>query len=215
MAIPRNLQHPRDEIIQTMQRIYRYRMTTTSVATFQSATAMISGSRRTRRRRKATCVVRTLFVCAGDGKVEGAASTIIRVPVPSSDLCSASRFERCRACASRRAGRFQYLSQNARHACSIKATLCGEPALAPYALPGSEALATNIAKTFATPLHQEPVARGAQTLPNCVVLENHGVVVGAIDLALAYQRFEALEFTAKTIIRARHLGPVRYARLIS
>ncbi len=42
------------------------------------------------------------------------------------------------------------------------------------------------------------------------MLENHGVVVGGEDLASAFQRFETLEFTARTILRARQLGEVRY-----
>jgi L-fuculose-phosphate aldolase len=44
----------------------------------------------------------------------------------------------------------------------------------------------------------------------CVVLENHGVVVGGESLQEAFQRFETLEFTAKTIIKGLALGPVRY-----
>jgi ribulose-5-phosphate 4-epimerase/fuculose-1-phosphate aldolase len=45
---------------------------------------------------------------------------------------------------------------------------------------------------------------------HCVLLENHGVVIGGATLAEAFQRFETLEFTAKTIIKARMLGQVRY-----
>ncbi len=211
MAIPRNLQHPRDEIIQTMQRIYRYRMTTTSggnVSIRDGDDIWITPARVDKgnlRREDIVCV-------RGDGKVEGLHPPSSEFPFHRAiyaarpDLSAVVHahpvalvaFSICRKTPDTRLFHQSYF-------------VCGEPALAPYALPGSEALATNIAKTFATPLHQEPVARGAQTLPNCVVLENHGVVVGAIDLALAYQRFEALEFTAKTIIRARHLGPVRYA----
>jgi L-fuculose-phosphate aldolase len=42
------------------------------------------------------------------------------------------------------------------------------------------------------------------------VLENHGVVTGGVDLQNAFERFETLEFTAKTVIKASMLGPVRY-----
>jgi L-fuculose-phosphate aldolase len=77
--------------------------------------------------------------------------------------------------------------------------VCGEVAFAPYALPGSRQLGENIAAQFAAPAK-----------PNCVVLENHGVVVGGADLAQAFARFETLEFTAQTIINARQLGDVRY-----
>jgi L-fuculose-phosphate aldolase len=75
--------------------------------------------------------------------------------------------------------------------------VCGRPGFAPYALPGSQALAERIVQAF---------AQG----PHCVVLENHGVVVGDVGLQAAFERFETLEFTAKTIIKARMLGAVRY-----
>jgi L-fuculose-phosphate aldolase len=64
-------------------------------------------------------------------------------------------------------------------------------------LPGSEELGRNIAVQFAT---------GCDS----VVLENHGVVVGGSSLSHAFQRFEALEFASKTLIKAQHLGAIRY-----
>ena len=44
----------------------------------------------------------------------------------------------------------------------------------------------------------------------CVILENHGVVTGGGSLQEAFHRFETLEFTGKTIIKARQIGNVRY-----
>lgn len=76
--------------------------------------------------------------------------------------------------------------------------VCGEVAFAPYALPGSEQLGANIAAQFAA---------SAETL--CVVLENHGVVVGGAGLADVFKRFETLEFTAKTILQAKNLGALK------
>jgi L-fuculose-phosphate aldolase len=75
--------------------------------------------------------------------------------------------------------------------------VCGRVGFAPYALPGSEALGRHIADTF---------ARGA----DCVVLENHGVVTAGGNLQEAFERFETLEFCAKTVIKASVLGEVRY-----
>jgi L-fuculose-phosphate aldolase len=69
---------------------------------------------------------------------------------------------------------------------------CGKVAFAPYAVPGSKELGAKIVAEFAS-----------EAKPNCVMLENHGVVVGGSDLAEAFQRFETLEFTAQTIIKAR------------
>jgi len=76
--------------------------------------------------------------------------------------------------------------------------VCGEVAFAPYALPGSEQLGVNIAEQFAA---------SSDTL--CVVLENHGVVVGGASLADVFKRFETLEFTAKTIMQAKNLGSLK------
>jgi len=76
-------------------------------------------------------------------------------------------------------------------------SVCGEVGFAPYALPGSDLLGEKIASVFA----------GGHT---CVMLENHGVVVGGLDFQDAFRRFETLEFVAKTVIKARALGPVRY-----
>ncbi|MDY7109534.1 MAG: class II aldolase/adducin family protein [Planctomycetota bacterium] len=74
--------------------------------------------------------------------------------------------------------------------------LCGEVGYAPYEKSGSEALGERIAAVF---------AEGR----DCVLLENHGIVVGGPDLDLAVRRFEAIELTARMLIRAKALGEVR------
>ncbi len=76
-------------------------------------------------------------------------------------------------------------------------SVCGNVGFAPYALPGSSALGANIAHKF---------REGCDS----VILENHGVVVGGQSLTQAFQRFEALEFAGKTVIKASHLGPIHY-----
>lgn len=73
--------------------------------------------------------------------------------------------------------------------------VCGKIAYAAYACPGSEELGRKIAETF---------AQGA----DCVMLENHGVVIGGKDLKDAFQRFETLEFVAQTLVRANSLGKI-------
>lgn len=75
--------------------------------------------------------------------------------------------------------------------------VCGKVAFAAYAVPGSDALGATIAAEFAS-----------EAQPHCVVLENHGVVVGGTDLADAFKRFETLEFTAQTHLFAKQLGAV-------
>lgn len=71
--------------------------------------------------------------------------------------------------------------------------VCGAVGFAPYRLPGSAALGAVVAETF---------AQGHDS----VILENHGVVTAGESLQEAFRRFETLEFTAKTIIKARLLG---------
>ena len=70
--------------------------------------------------------------------------------------------------------------------------LCGKIAIAKYALPGSKKLGDIIAEKF---------AGGCDT----VLLENHGVVLGADSLERAYMMFEALDYAARTGIAAAML----------
>lgn len=69
----------------------------------------------------------------------------------------------------------------------------GDITMAPYAVPGSQELGDNIAAEF---------EKGF----NVVVLENHGVVIGAEDMFHAFMKFETLETTAELEIYARKLG---------
>lgn len=71
--------------------------------------------------------------------------------------------------------------------------VCGTVGYAPYAIPGSEELGRTLADSF---------ARGFDT----VLLENHGVATGGHDLLEAFQRFETLDFCARTLINASALG---------
>jgi L-fuculose-phosphate aldolase len=73
--------------------------------------------------------------------------------------------------------------------------VCGAVGYAPYALPGSWKLGDKIAGTF---------AQGFEV----VLLENHGVVTAGPDLLTAFQRLETLDFCARTEIHASSLGPV-------
>jgi L-fuculose-phosphate aldolase len=76
-------------------------------------------------------------------------------------------------------------------------SVCGPIGYAPYALPGSEALGEKIARQFAAGY-------------DAVIMENHGIVIGGTSLSDAFIRFEALEFSARTIIGANTVGEVSY-----
>ncbi|MDX8338889.1 class II aldolase/adducin family protein [Draconibacterium sp. IB214405] len=75
--------------------------------------------------------------------------------------------------------------------------VCGPIGYAPYALPGSNELGDVIADEF---------AKGV----NAVIMENHGTVVGGCDLSDAYQRFETMEFCARTLINGSTIGKPNY-----
>lgn len=75
--------------------------------------------------------------------------------------------------------------------------VCGPIGYASYALPGSAELGKRIAKGFTAQY-------------NAVIMENHGAVVGGSDLQDAFQRFETLEFSGRTIINGKIIGEPVY-----
>ncbi len=198
MNIPRPVVHPRDEIMRTMERIYRYRMTTTSGGNLSirddNGDVWISPARVDKGNLSRRDIVRV----AADGSLDGPHPPSSEYPfhkaiyeqredvraIVHAHPVALVAFSICRQTPDTRLFHQAYF-------------VCGKPGFAPYALPGSEALGDNIAETF---------GQGADS----VILENHGVVVGGGSLAHAFERFEALEFAGKTVIKGRHLGDIRY-----
>ncbi len=194
----RQLTHPRDQIMQTMDRIYRYRMTTTSGGNLSirddSGDVWISPARVDKGN-----LTRNDIVCVKpDGTVEGPHPPSSEFPFHKAiyearpDLRSIVHAHPVALVAFSICGKTPdtRLFHQAH-------SVCGQTGFAPYGLPGSEQLGRNIAESFSA---------GCDS----VILENHGVVVGGESLPHAFQRFEAFEFAAKTIIKGRQLGAVRY-----
>jgi L-fuculose-phosphate aldolase len=190
--------HPRDEIMQTMERIYRYRMTTTSGGNLSirepDGTVWVTPARVDKgglRREDVVCV-------GPDGACEGLHPPSSELPfhqmiyAARPDIRGVVHAHAVALVAFSITGQVPdtRLFHQSRH-------VCGPTGFAPYALPGSRDLGQSIAQTFAAGF-------------DCVVLENHGVAVGGESLQSAFQKFETLEFTAKTLVKARLLGPVRY-----
>jgi L-fuculose-phosphate aldolase len=189
--------HPRDELVATMDRIYRYHMTTTSGGNLSildpDGSIWITPSRVDKGSLRPDDIVRM----KSDGSREG-------LHPPSSEFPFHREIYRRRpdikAIVHAHPGALVAFSivrrlpetrvQTHAHA------LCGKVAYAAYACPGSQELGDKIAQTF---------SEGA----DCVMLENHGVVIGGRDLAEAFQRFETLEFVAQTVIRASALGDLK------
>ncbi len=198
MARQQGLVHPRDEIMRAMERIYRSRMTTTSGGNLSirddAGNIWITPARIDKgdlSRKDIVCV-------KPDGSVEGPHPPSSEFPFQQAiyearpDLraivhahpVALVAFSICRQTPDTR------LFHQAH-------SVCGKIGFAPYALPGSKQLGASIAAKF---------AEGCES----VILENHGVAVGGESLAQAFQRFEAFEFAAKTIIKGRQLGEIRY-----
>ncbi|MEO1525995.1 MAG: class II aldolase/adducin family protein [Planctomycetota bacterium] len=198
MSPRRSVVHPRDEIVHAIDRIYRYRMTTTSGGNLSirdvDGKIWITPARVDKGN-----LTRDDIVCVSpDGTIDG------RHP-PSSEF----PFHRAIYEARPDVHGIVHAHSSALVAFSICGTapntrlihqsfsVCGQVGFAPYACPGSEQLGSKIAATF---------REGCQS----VILENHGVVVAGDSLGDAFQRFEAFEFAGKTLIQANRLGEVRY-----
>lgn len=193
-----NFIHPRDQIMQVMDRIYRYRMTTTSGGNLSIRDAngdiWVTPARVDKGSLRRDDIVRVRM----NGTLEG-------LHPPSSELPFHQAIYNVRP----DLGAIVHAHPVALVAFSIigqvpdtrlfhqASRVCGPGGFAPYALPGSTALGQEIAAIFKQNF-------------NCVILENHGVAVGGADLREAFQRFEMFEFTAKTIIKASLLGEVRF-----
>ena len=72
-------------------------------------------------------------------------------------------------------------------------TTCPNVEFADYAVPGSDTLGENIARRF-------------EEGTNIVLLENHGVCIGAEDMFQAFMMFETLEYTANLELTACKIG---------
>lgn len=75
--------------------------------------------------------------------------------------------------------------------------ICGPIGYADYEVPGSEKLGEVIAKEF---------EKGYKA----IIMENHGTVLGGSDLFDAFERFETLEFCARTIVYGSQIGKPNY-----
>lgn len=194
---PREYMHPQDLLVETLSRIYRYRMTTTSGGNLSildpNGDMWITPSRVDKGTLK-----RDDIVCVhADGKIVGEHKPSSEYPFHRAiynarpDIKSIIHAHSVALVAHSMAAQTPepMIFPQASH-------VCGKVLFAPYELPGSEKLGERIAEAF---------AMGA----DCVILENHGVVVGGSDIQNAFERFETLEFTAKTIIKSRRIGEIK------
>lgn len=195
-----SLLHPRDQIVATMDRIYTQDMTTTSGGNISlrddSGHIWITPARVDKGRLCRNDIVRL----NPDGTYEGTHPPSSEYPF---HLGIYAKRPDIRAVIHAHPGALVSYSICGRvpdtRLFPEAWNLCAKVAFAKYARPGSHELGVLIAEQF-----------GSEKRPDCVILENHGVVVGGADLTAAFQRFETLEFTAQTLIAAMQLGDVQY-----
>jgi L-fuculose-phosphate aldolase len=186
--------HPRDELAVTLERIYNYKMTTTSGGNLSiidtNGDIWITPARVD----KGRLTPQDIVCVRKDGTVEG------RHP-PSSEFPFHKAVYEVRP---------DIRSVVHAHPMALVAFSCahkapetrafpsawnsnGKVGFAPYGVPGSADLGAKIAAEF-------------QKGYDSVILENHGVCCGGVNLQDAFQRFEALELCAKAHIKAGMIG---------
>jgi L-fuculose-phosphate aldolase len=190
--------HPRDELVLTMQRIYRYKMTTTSGGNLsildENGDMWITPTGVD----KGTLTPNDIVCVRADGRVEG-------LHRPSSEC----PFHKAIYAVRRDLRAIVHAHPMALVAFSIAHKVPdtrlfhqawrsnGTVGFAPYGVPGSKDLGDKIAQKYAEGF-------------NSVILENHGVCCGGRTLQEAFQRFETLEMCCKVLIKAGAIGTPRY-----
>jgi len=190
--------HPRDELALTLERIYNYKMTTTSGGNL----SIIDGNGdiwiTPARVDKGELTPKDIVCVRKDGSVDG-------LHPPSSEFPFHQAIYDARP---------DIRSVVHAHPMALVAFSCahtvpetkafptawnsnGLVGFAPYGVPGSDDLGTKIAAEF---------SKGFDS----VILENHGVCCGGINLQDAFQRFESLEVCAKALIKASMIGTPRF-----
>lgn len=190
--------HPRDQIVDIMQRIYGYGMTTTSGGNLSildsDGNLWISPGgvdKGTLQREDIVCV-------KPDGTIEGRHKPSSEFPFHSAiykirpDVKAILHAHPPALVSFSVAGK---TPDTAVHP-AAKVT-CGTVGYAPYEVPGSKELGKNVAAAFSA---------GHST----ILLENHGTCTAGATLAEAFQRFETLDFCARLINRATQLGGPHY-----
>jgi len=190
--------HPRDELVLTMQRIYRYKMTTTSGGNLsildENGDMWITPTGVD----KGTLTPNDIMCVRANGSIEG-------LHRPSSEY----PFHKAIYAVRRDIKAVVHAHPMALVAFSIAHKVPdtrlfhqvwrsnGTAGFACYGVPGSKDLGDKIAQKYAEGF-------------DSVILENHGVCCGGNTLQEAFQRFETLEMCCKVLIKAHTIGEPKY-----
>lgn len=186
--------HPKDQIVEFMQRVYDCGMTTTSGGNISimdddgnmwiSPSGIDKGS-----------LTRDDIMCVKpDGTIVGRHRPSVEYPFHSAvykcrkDVKAVFHAHPPALVSLSVAGKVPDIMT-----CPHFAEICKGVSFAPYGIPGSLELGDNLAAEF---------AKGVFS----VILENHGACVCGSSLPEAFARLEALDFCARTTINAKQLG---------
>lgn len=190
--------HPRDELVLTMQRIYRYKMTTTSGGNLsildENGDIWITPTGVD----KGTLTANDIVCVRADGRIEG-----LHRPSSEYPFHKAIYAIRPDLRAIVHAHPMALVAFSIAH--KVPDTRLfhqawrsnGTVAFAPYGVPGSEDLGRKIAQKYAEGF-------------DSVILENHGVCCAGQTLQDAFGKFETLEMCCKILIKAHTLGQPAY-----
>ena len=191
------LLHPADQLVMLMERIYQYGMTTTSGGNLsildENGDIWITPGSVD----KGSLSRKDIIQVKPDG-------TIIGIHKPSSEFPVHERIYRARPDIKA----ILHAHPPALVAFSIVrkipetrlipnfVEICGNVSIAPYDVPGSQGLSVKVTNEF-------------QKGNNVVMLENHGVFVGASAQFKAFMSFETLDYCARLQIEASKIGNIR------
>lgn len=189
-----NMLHPADQIVMIMNRLYSYGMTTTSGGNLSikdsEGVVWISPSGVDKGNLRREDIMRIY----PDGKIEGIHKPSVEYPIHLSIYETRPDLEAVLHAHPPALVSFSLVRQNPNTALIPQAgTLCSGIMMSKYAVPGSDDLGRNIAACFETGV-------------NIVMLENHGVMVGASTLFSAFMSFEMLDFCAQIEINAHSIS---------
>lgn len=198
MGTKMSLVHPRDQITSIISRIYRRGMTTTSGGNISviddnediwvTPSAIDKGSLR------ASDIMRV----KKDGTIEGKHKPSSEFPFHKAIYKARPDIKSIIHAHPPALVSFSIVRQIPNtNVISQAKNICGPIGYAKYRIPGSDDLGDVIADEF---------KKGYKA----VIMENHGVVLGGSDLTDAFERFETLEFCARTILFGSLIGTPKY-----
>ncbi len=188
------MMHPADRIVTIMNRLYNYGMTTTSGGNLSicdsDGTVWISPSGVD----KGSLRREDIMQIKKDGTIVGPHTPSSEYPFHLAIYAARPDLKAVLHAHPPALVAFSVIRKNPNTKITPDASIiCGDVKMAKYALPGSKLLGEKIADEFKSGV-------------NTVMLENHGVVIGAEDLFKAFMRFETLDYCARLEINARSLG---------